>query len=47
MARVLFVTGFNRSGTTLVTSAAGARTLTVGHLARHLPSVDRPQPSRQ
>src|SRR5215469_16219291 len=45
MADVLFVTGFNRSGTTLVTSAvtqaAQARTLTVGDLARHMPSVQR------
>ncbi len=45
MARVVFITGFNRSGTTLVTSAvtqaAGARTLTVGDLARHLPSLER------
>lgn len=45
MARVLFITGFNRSGTTLVTAAATeaarAATLTVGHLARHLPSLDR------
>lgn len=45
MARVLFITGFNRSGTTLVTSAvtqaAQARTLTVGDLARHMPSVRR------
>jgi hypothetical protein len=45
MARVLFVSGFNRSGTTLVTSAvtraARGRTLTVGDLARHMPSVQR------
>ncbi len=45
MARVLFITGFNRSGTTLVTSAvtqaARGRTLTVGDLARHMPSVQR------
>jgi len=45
MARVLFVTGFNRSGTTLLTSAvtqaARARTLTVGDLARHMPSMHR------
>ncbi|HEX9624429.1 MAG TPA: sulfotransferase [Streptosporangiaceae bacterium] len=45
MARVLFITGFNRSGTTLVTSAVTqakqARTLTVGDLARHMPSVKR------
>jgi len=42
---VLFVTGFNRSGTTLLTSAvtqaARARTLTVGDLARHMPSMHR------
>ena len=45
MVRVLFVNGFNRSGTTLVTAAAtlaaNATTLTVGQLARHLPSVER------
>jgi hypothetical protein len=45
VVRVLFVTGFNRSGTTLVTTAvteaAQARTLTVADLARHMPSVDR------
>jgi hypothetical protein len=45
MAGVLFITGFNRSGTTLITSAvtqaARARTLTVGDLARHMPSVRR------
>jgi hypothetical protein len=45
MTRVLFITGFNRSGTTLLTSAvtqaAQARTLTVGDLARHMPSVQR------
>jgi hypothetical protein len=45
VVRVLFVTGFNRSGTTLVTSAATeaarATTLTVGHLARHMPSIER------
>ncbi len=45
MAHVLFITGFNRSGTTLVTSAvaeaSGAATLTVGDLARHMPSVNR------
>jgi sulfotransferase family protein len=45
VARVIFVNGFNRSGTTLVTAAVteathGA-TLTVGHLAPHLPGVDR------
>jgi hypothetical protein len=43
MARVLFISGFNRSGTTLVTSAtteaAQAATLTVGHLARHMPKL--------
>jgi hypothetical protein len=45
VVRILFVNGFNRSGTTLVTAAVTdatrATTLTVGHLARHLPSVDR------
>lgn len=45
MGQVVFITGFNRSGTTLVTSAvtqaAQARTLTVGDLARHMPSVRR------
>jgi hypothetical protein len=45
MACVLFITGFNRSGTTLVTSAvtqaARASTLTVGDLARYMPSVQR------
>jgi hypothetical protein len=45
MARVLFITGFNRSGTTLMTSAVTqatqARTLTVGDLARHMPSVKK------
>lgn len=45
MVRVLFVTGFNRSGTTLVTSAvteaARGTTLTVGDLARHMPTVER------
>ena len=45
VANVLFITGFNRSGTTLLTSAvtqaAQARTLTVGDLARHMPSVRR------
>jgi hypothetical protein len=39
------VSGFNRSGTTLVTSAATRATkggtLTVGHMARHMPSIDR------
>jgi hypothetical protein len=43
VARVIFVNGFNRSGTTLVTKAAteasGGTTLTVGHLARHMPAV--------
>lgn len=43
VTRVIFVNGFNRSGTTLVTKAAteatGGTTLTVGHLARHMPSV--------
>jgi hypothetical protein len=41
VVRVIFVNGFNRSGTTLVTAAVteatGGTTLTVGHLARHLP----------
>jgi sulfotransferase family protein len=45
VARVIFVNGFNRSGTTLVTAAVTeathGTTLTVGHLARHLPGVDR------
>jgi len=45
MARVFFVTGFNRSGTTLVTSAVteatGGATLTAGHLARYIPTLDR------
>lgn len=45
MVRVVFVTGFNRSGTTLVTSAVtdatGGTTLTAGHLARHIPTLDR------
>jgi hypothetical protein len=40
---VIFVNGFNRSGTTLlttsITEAAKATTLTVGDLARHMPSV--------
>lgn len=44
MTRVIFVNGFNRSGTTLITTAAteacGATTLTVGHLARHMPTLD-------
>jgi len=42
---VLFVNGFHRSGTTLATTAAtvatGGATLTVGHLARRIPSLDR------
>lgn len=45
MTQVLFISGFNRSGTTLVTSAATAAakggTLTVGHMARHMPSIDK------
>src|SRR5215472_13727705 len=45
MTRVLFIMGFNRSGTTLLTSAvtqaARGRTLTVGDLARHMPSMQR------
>jgi sulfotransferase family protein len=44
VTQILFVSGFNRSGTTLVTSAATKATkggtLTVGHLAKHMPSVD-------
>jgi len=44
VTQILFVSGFNRSGTTLVTSAATAATkggtLTVGHMARHMPSID-------
>lgn len=44
-ARVIFINGYHRSGTTLVTSAAteasGGTTLTVGHLARHLPGLGR------
>ena len=44
MARVIFITGFHRSGTTLLaaalTEAAGATTLTAGDLARHIPAVD-------
>ena len=39
------ITGFNRSGTTLVmsavTKATRAATLTTGHLARRMPTVDR------
>src|SRR4051812_13831149 len=42
-AIVLFINGFHRSGTTLLTTAAteatGGVTLTVGHLARHLPAL--------
>ena len=42
-AKVLFVNGFHRSGTTLLATAAteatGGATLTVGHLARHLPAL--------
>ena len=41
---VLFVNGFHRSGTTLLTSAVteavGGVTTTVGHLARHIPTLD-------
>ncbi len=44
MVRVFFVSGFNRSGTTLVTTAVTeatrATTLTVGHMARHMPSIE-------
>jgi hypothetical protein len=43
MPRVIFISGFNRSGTTLVTSAATqaaqAATLTVGHLATQMPKL--------
>lgn len=43
MPRVIFVSGFNRSGTTLVTSAATqatrAATLTVGYLATQMPKL--------
>jgi Sulfotransferase family len=42
-AIVVFINGFHRSGTTLLTAAAteatGGVTLTVGHLARHLPAL--------
>jgi hypothetical protein len=42
-ANVLFINGFHRSGTTLLTSAAteatGGVTLTVGYLARQLPAL--------
>ncbi len=42
-AIVVFINGFHRSGTTLLTTAAteatGGVTLTVGHLARHLPAL--------
>jgi hypothetical protein len=42
-ADVLFVSGFHRSGTTVVataaTAATGGATLTVGHLARRLPGL--------
>jgi hypothetical protein len=42
-AVVLFVSGFHRSGTTLVATAAteatGGATLTVGHLARRIPGL--------
>jgi hypothetical protein len=45
VTQILFVSGFNRSGTTLVTSAATAATkggtLTVGHMARHMPSIEQ------
>lgn len=45
MTQILFVSGFNRSGTTLVTSAATVATkggtLTVGHMARHMSSIDQ------
>lgn len=43
MPRVIFISGFNRSGTTLVTSAATqaaqAATLTVGYLATQMPKL--------
>ena len=43
MPRVIFISGFNRSGTTLVTSAATqaaqATTLTVGYLATQMPKL--------
>jgi len=43
--RVVFVSGYHRSGTTLVTAAAteatNGATLTAGHLARHIPSLQR------
>lgn len=43
--RILFVSGFHRSGTTLVTAAVteavAGSTLTAGHLARHIPSLAR------
>jgi hypothetical protein len=43
--RVVFVSGYHRSGTTLVTAAATeatkGTTLTAGHLARHIPSLHR------
>jgi hypothetical protein len=42
---VLFINGFHRSGTTVLTSAvteaAGGVTTTVGHLARHIPTLER------
>jgi len=45
VTQIVFVSGFNRSGTTLVTSAATAATkggtLTAGHMARHMPSIDQ------
>ena len=42
--RLLFINGFHRSGTTVVTSAvtdaAGGVTTTVGSLAPHIPTLD-------
>jgi len=42
---VVFVSGYHRSGTTLVTTAATeatkGTTLTAGHLARHIPTLQR------
>lgn len=45
MTTVLFINGFHRSGTTVMTSAVtealGGVTTTVGHLARHIPTLER------
>jgi Sulfotransferase family len=42
---ILFINGFHRSGTTAITFAAtdalGGITTTVGHLARHIPTLER------